>query len=358
MKIAMISAINYPVPPPKYGGIERVVHYLTEELVKRGHEVTLFAPIGSKTSAKLVADYNKYDDSPGGSLDEQNVIHAGYFFSKIFKKAKEFDIIHNHSGPLPLLFAELSATPILTTIHIPLYQSKRSRFIFSKNRPNCYFISVSNSQRKPLPDLNYLATIYNGVKVKEYKFNKNSIRNHFVFLGRISPEKGPVQAIQAAKMANVKLKIAAKIDAADIKFFEKEVKPLIDGKQIEYIGEITQEEKNGFFKNALGMIAPIQWEDPCPVAFIESMACGVPVIAFDRGSAGELINDGKTGFVVKPFDKKGKLNLKGLIEVVKNINQIDRRECRKWVEENFTVEKMVDNYEKVFYKILEGAREL
>lgn len=349
MKIALIAPVEESVPPKGYGGIEIIVYYLAQVLTKKGHEVFLLATGDSKTNAKLISIFPQAIRRKKFAQDIKNRDAIKYIgMGKIIKELNKIkvDIIHNHYGWRFLPFVHLFKSPVITTLHVPL-NVPFAKFIYSRFKKH-YYTAVSNSQRSFFPDLNYLATILNGVDVKNYEFNKNSQRDRFVFLGRISPEKGPVQSIQAAKMANVKLKMAAKIDIVDTEFFEKEVKPLIDGKQIEYIGEITQEEKNKFFRNALGMLVPIQWEDPCPVAFIESMACGVPVIAFDRGSARELINDGKTGFVVK--------NLKEMVEAIKNIKQIKGEECRKWVEKKFTHERMVDEYEEAYREVLEKRK--
>jgi len=345
MRIAIISPLEEQVPPKKYGGTELIVYYLSQFLPEKGHKVYLFASGDSKTKASLIPVFPRAIRKEKIAQDMRYREALKYIgVSRIVGELRKIkvDIIHNHLGWRFLPFCSFFKCPVLTTLHGPLdiaYQ----KFVYSRFK-NYPFVSISNSQRKPLPNLNYVATIYNGIDLDGLNFNEEPKGNYLSFLGRMSPEKGPVEAIQIAKKSGMKLKMAAKVDAVDRKYFETKIKPLIDGKQIQFIGEIGPKEKNDFLGNSIALLVPLQWREPFGLFMIEAMACGTPVIAFDRGSAREVVENKKTGFVVK--------NIKEAIEAVKKINQIKRLDCRERVEKNFTAEKMVDNYEKVYYKIV------
>lgn len=344
MKIALLAPFEESVPPEKYGGTELIVFYLAEILSKRGHDVFLFATESSKTTANLIPIFPQAIRKEVYALDMKKREAIKYIgVGKVINELKklDIDIIHNHIGWRFLPFAPLFSMPTLTTLHGPL-NTGYQKFVYEQFK-EANFVSISNSQRKFLPSLNYAATIYNGIDIKTLKFS-NKPKDYFAFLGRMSPEKGPVQAIRIAKKAGVKLKVAAKVDAVDAEFFMKEVKPLIDNKQIVFLGEIDPSKKSDFLRNARGLIAPIQWEEPFGLFFIEAMACGTPVITLKRGSAPEVVKDGESGFVLE--------NINDAAKAVKNVDQIKRGNCRKWVEENFTAEKMVENYEKIYRKIL------
>ncbi|PIU46586.1 glycosyl transferase [bacterium (Candidatus Gribaldobacteria) CG07_land_8_20_14_0_80_33_18] len=344
MKIALIAPLEESIPPKKYGGTELIVSLLAEGLIKKGHKVYLFASGDSKTKANLIPIFKRALRKEKFCQDLKirealKFIGVGKIVNKL--KRIKVDIIHNHLGWRFLPFAEQFKSPTITTLHGPL-DSHYSKFIYSKFK-DYHFVSISNSQRKPLK-LNYLATVYNGIDISQFDFNSFPKGNYLAFLGRMSPEKGPLEAIKIAKKTKLKLKMAAKIDVVDKEYFEKSIKPLIDKKQIEFIGEIGPKEKNNFLKNATALLCPLQWEEPFGLFMAEAMACGTPVIVLNRGSAKEVVKDKKTGFVVDSLDDMAK--------AIKNINQIKRENCRKWVEEKFTAEKMVNEYEKVYYKIL------
>jgi glycosyltransferase involved in cell wall biosynthesis len=341
MKIALLAPFEERVPPEKYGGTELIVSNITEELVKRGHEVHLLATGDSQTKANLIPIFPR-------SLRQENMAqdmkareamkYLGVGKALTILSDLKPDIVHNHIGWRVLPFTKLLNCPTLTTLHGPM----APQGYFYSQFKECFFASISNSQRKPLA-LNYVATVYNGIDISKLEFNEKP-KDYFAFLGRMSPEKGPVQAIKIAKLAGVKLKMAAKIDAVDTEYFEKEVKPLIDGNQIEFIGEIGPQEKSDFLKNAIGLLAPIQWEEPFGLFFVEAMACGAPVIACRRGSVPEIVKDGETGLIINTVEEGAK--------AIKKIKKIKRKDCRKHVENNFSIEKMVDGYEKVYKKIL------
>ncbi|MFH1894850.1 MAG: glycosyltransferase family 4 protein [Patescibacteria group bacterium] len=342
MKIVQLAPFEEQVPPRKYGGTELIVSNLTEELVKRGHEVSLFASGDSKTTAKLIPicpeAIRLLPEAQDMKIRDMIKIAGVGRILEILNKTKA-DIIHNHLGWRLFPFISLLDAPVVNTLHYPL-AADWVKFIHKKFG-NLNFVSISDSQRKPLPDLNYVANVYNGIDIKNLEFNEKP-KDYFAFLGRMSPEKGPVEAIKIAKLAGVNLKMAAKVDIADTDYFEKEVKPLIDGKQIEFVGEIGPEEKSDFLKNAVGLLSPIQWEEPFGLFFVEAMACGTPVIACKRGSVPEIVENGKNGFIINTIDE-------GVL-AVKKIGRIDRANCRKSVEKKFTTEIMANEYEKVYKK--------
>lgn len=366
MKIAILAPFEESVPPQKYGGTELIIYYLCQLLCKN-HSVFLFAAGDSKTKARLIPIFPRSIRKEKISQDmkiRESLKYMG--MAKVVKELKKIkvDIIHNHIGWRFLPFAALFKSPVVTTLHGPLNVSYH-QFVYGQFK-KFPFVSISNSQRKPFPNLNYVATVYNGIDIKEFNFSDKPKGDYFAFLARMSPEKGPVLAMKVAKKAGVKLKMAAKIDIVDKEYFNKKVKPLIDGKHIKFLGEIGTKEKNNFLENARGLLLPLQWEEPFGLMMIESMATGTPVIAFARGSVPEIIKDGKTGFIVNPSAKdiRGnwlvkKTGIEGMIEAVNKIYNIPkhdyldmRKNCRQFVEEKFTTERMVSEYEKIYYEII------
>ena len=349
MKIAILAPFEESVPPQKYGGTELIVYHLCQILAKK-HSVFLLATGDSKTKARLIPIFPRSIRKEKISQDmkfRESLKYIG--LAKVVKELKKIkvDIIHNHIGWRFLPYAPLFDCPVATTLHGPLdvpYQ----QFVYGQFK-NLPYISISNSQRRPFK-LNYAATVYNGIDINLFDFNDKPKGDYFAFLARMSPEKGPVHAIKIAKKAGIKLKMAAKVDAVDREYFEKEVKPLIDGKQIKFIGEICPVEKNNFLRNAKGLLVPLQWEEPFGLFMIEAMACGTPVIAFRRGSVPEVVKDKKTGFIVKTTDQ--------MVSAIKKIDQIKRSDCRDWVEKYFTDKIMVDNYEKVYREIIARKKKM
>jgi len=360
MKIGMMISGHFTIPPPK-GIINApmiIAKYVAEKLVKKGHKVYFFAPKGSKLKVtKMISGGLKplYGISGKKNLKilsgpyirdlEKSKIFSlwdQYFISLVYKEAlkKDFDIIHIHPVDRALPFGlAINNIPVVYTLHDPLYPWKAEVFKVFQSK-NQHLVSISNAQRKPAPNLNWGATVYNGLDLKLFPFS-NKPKNHLLFLGRILPTKGPHVAIQAATKAKEKLILAGLPNQGN--FWEKKIKPYLK-KDIQYIGNIPYEKIYKYYGQAKALLCPIQWEEPFGLTFIEAMACGTPVIAFDRGSAREVIKDGKTGFIVK--------NLREMVQAIKKIDQIDRKECRRWVEANFTLEKMVDEYEELFLKIL------
>ena len=336
LRIAQVGPLDESVPPKKYGGTERIVHHLTEGLVDKGHQVTLFASGDSKTRAKLIAGTPLSLSKMGEKINGQ-VAHL-FSFTKVVEMQKKFDIIHNHTGWRFLPFVKFLNTPVINTYHSYFFERTRFFFKYFKKEP---FVFLSNNQRSSVPFLKSAGIVYNCVDTKNFDFSNNP-KNYFLFLGRVSPLKGVFEAIQVAKKTGIKLIIAGKNE--DLNYFNKKVKPFLGLKNISYIGEIGGKEKIRIIKNAKALLFPIQWEEPFGLVMIEAMACGTPVIAFRKGAVPEVIKDKETGFIVNNID-----------EMAKKINKIDiieRKKCREWVIENFNVEKMVNGYEKIYYKIL------
>lgn len=367
MKILQISPPWIQVPPVGYGGTELVIHNLTEELVKRGHDVTLYATGDSKTSAKL--DYF-YKEALGndGNL-KTNPYHWLFHLYKPYSKAANFDIIHNHAQYISMFFANLVDVPLVHTIHGAFYKDlqsvsgmhKSKRQVLEVFKDN-HFISISDNQRIGKPDLNYAGTVYNGINIDDFELGSGE-GNYLVWLGRITPNKGVEDCIKVAQETGMRLKIAAFIDSVDVDYFKEKIEPEIDNDQIEFIEEIeNKEEKSRFLGEAKAFIFPIQWHEPFGLVMVESMAAGTPVIAYNPGSVPEVVIDGETGFIVPSADPDlrsgGKYIIKesgiaGMKKALKRIDEIDRRVCRRHVKNHFTIEKMVDGYESVYRKVLQ-----
>jgi len=350
LKIAQLAPPWIEVPPKKYGGTELIASYLTEDLAKKGHKVSLFASGDSKTKARLESVFPKalYYVKNTWQDDLSSMLHC---FS-CFEKSEQFDIIHNHFNYYGILFSSFVKTPTLTTYHgdfSEIIKEKEVKYRILQKLKKHPFISISKFQRPRDLKLNFFKNIYNGIDVKKFEFNSNP-ENYIAWIGRITPKKGVLDAIKIAKKLKIKLKIAAKIDKnhlPDVEFYKNKVKPLIDGKRISYIGEIGgYKEKSDFLNKAVALVNPITWHEPFGLVMIEAMACGTPVIAYDYGSVREIIENRKTGFIVRNYDQAA--------EVFKKIERINRADCRALVEKKFTKEKMVNNYEKAYYQLIKS----
>ncbi|MDZ8078065.1 MAG: glycosyltransferase family 4 protein [Nostoc sp. SerVER01] len=344
MKIAQVAPLWERVPPPSYGGIELVVSRLTDELVRRGHEVTLFASGDSQTMAKLEAVYPR-----ALRLDpnvKEYIVYEMLEVSQVYQRAAQFDIIHSHVGISALPLASLvTTTSTVHTLHNNFTKDNRNGFSYHQKQP---YVSISNSQRQI--DLNYVATVYNGIELTDYPFvAQPSEPLYLAFLGRFSPEKGPQHAIAIAKQTGWRLKMAGKVDLGDSKFFEQEIAPYIDGQQIEYLGEINHAEKTELLGNAAITLFPIAWQEPFGLVMIESMATGTPVIAMNLGSVPEVIARGKTGFICQNYAE-----MAAMIPLALELN---RETCRKYVENKFSVSQMVNGYEAVYRQIIKDRIE-
>jgi glycosyltransferase involved in cell wall biosynthesis len=335
LKIAQVATLWESVPPKGYGGTERNVSYLTEELVRRGHQVTLFAAGDSVTNAKLFPGCER-------GLRFTNLATIGVaihhrMLSQAYERASQFDIIHAHLDYWSFPFARLVGTPSLTTIHGRLdIPELHSIYLNYGDTP---LVSISEAQRTQLPDLNWVATIYHGLDRDLLKFNPDGGK-YLAFLGRISPEKGIEAAIEVSRKTGIPLKIAAKVDDFDREYYRTVVVPLLAQPGVEYMGEIDDSQKSGFLGNALAVLFPIDWPEPFGMVMIESLACGTPLIARPLGAVAEVLRDGVTGFIVP--------DIEGMVAAVEKIARLSRRRCREEFENRFTIDAVADQYEAIY----------
>lgn len=331
LRIAQVAPLFESVPPRGYGGTERVVSYLTEELVSMGHDVTLFASGDSETRARLVAT------RPEALRLDPDVVdwipHHLVMLEQVATHRAEFDVVHFHTDLLQLSYARHLGVPSLTTLHgrldlpdlPPLYEQFRE----------AQLASISLSQRTALPGAHFVANVYHGLPMDLYRQGPGD-GGYVAFLGRLSREKGPAQAIEIAKRANVHLKVAAKIDAADRKYFQEELEPLFDHPLVEFVGEISDKDKQEFLGRARALLFPIDWPEPFGMVMIEAMACGTPVIARPRGSVPEVMRDGVSGHLFEEIDEA--------VGHVRALASFDRGRCRRYFEEAFSAGRMARDY--------------
>ncbi|HUZ93162.1 MAG TPA: glycosyltransferase family 4 protein [Candidatus Paceibacterota bacterium] len=342
LRIAQIAPVVERVPPKRYGGTERVVSALTEELVRRGHDVTLFASGDSITAAKLVPVIPRSLREAKPELAGMSGVDPAAFanIGNCYAQQDKFDIIHDHEGHISLPTANIAKTPVVMTLHGPF--TPENRMIFEKlSRP--YFVTISNAQARPVPRVRIAANIYNGLPMESYPFEEQD-DGYLLFVGRISPEKGTHFAIEVAQFLDIPLVIAAKLDAADRSYFKNYIEPTLSSELVSWVGEVGEEERNKLMSRALCMLHPVTWREPFGLAMIEAMACGCPVVGFNRGSVPELVVNGKTGFVANDFEE--------MAEAILRIKEIKRAACRAHALKNFSAPRMADDYEKLFYRIL------
>ena len=338
MRIAQIAPIVERVPPKKYGGTERIVSALTEELVQRGHEVTLFATGDSLTKAKLSHVHEialreaKLENIYG--LNTWTMYHIG----EAYAHQRDFDIIHDHTGYIGLPTANIAQTLVVITMHGNFNEDVRP--IFEALR-HPHIACISKAQASVL-NLRDYSVVYNGLPMEHYPFSEQH-DGYLLFVGRISLEKGTHNAIEVARKLNLPLIIAAKLDEPDKKYYLKHVKPYLNEK-IKWIGEVDEVERNRLMSKALCFLHPVTWNEPFGLTMIEAMACGCPVIAYDKGSIPEVVKDGKTGYVVK--------DASSLLDAVAHVDRIRRIDCREHALKNFSASKMADRYEELYHKIL------
>jgi len=336
MRVAVLAPVAWRTPPRHYGPWEQVASNITEGLVAKGLDVTLFATADSITGGRLDWVIQQgYEEDRSQDAKVAECLHI----SNLMEKAGNFDIIHNHFDFLPLTYSGLIKTPVVTTIHG--FSSPKIIPVYQKYNKSSHYVSISNSDRSPL--LTYAATIYNGLRVSDFEFQSRP-EDYLLYFGRIHHDKGTAEAIEIATRSKKKLLIAGIIQ--NVNYFEQKVKPFLSD-QIVYVGEAGPEKRNELMKNALALLHPINFDEPFGMSVAEAMLCGTPVIAFNRGSMSELIIHGKTGFLVDTTDQA--------IEVVSDLAKINRLECRNWSEEQFSQERMVDEYVKLYERV-PGAR--
>lgn len=339
MRIAQVAPLTERVPPKTYGGTERVVFALTEELVARGHDVTLFATGDSITSAKLASVYPRsLREAHIGDLGTRNhwtLLNIGAAYGQ----QEEFDIIHDHNGVISLPTANIAATPVVMTLHGIFTQWNKPLFA-SLRKP--HLVTISKSQGLSVPGLNYIGNVYNGLDMSTYPFSSTH-DGYLLFVGRITQEKGVHIAIEIAKKLSLPLIIAAKLDGAAAKYFQQHIKPHL-GKTIRWIGEVSDHERNKLMSRALCFLHPVTWPEPFGLTLIEAMACGCPVVAIGKGSVPEIVVHGETGFVAKSEDQ--------IASYVLDIDRIDRSYCRYYARTHFSGEGMADGYEAVYREVL------
>jgi glycosyltransferase involved in cell wall biosynthesis len=336
MRLAMLSSISWRTPPRAYGPWELVTSLLTEALVARGVDVTLFATLDSITAAKLAGVAPRgYSEDPSLEAKVWEALHIAH----LFERAGEFDLIHNQADFMPLIFSEMVETPIVTTIHG--FSSPRILPVFERYDDRVHYVAISDADRAP--SLNYAATIHHGIRVEEFPFDSEGSED-LLFFGRIHPDKGAGEAIRAARATGHRLVLCGLVQ--DEGYHQREVAPFVDGETVDYRGVIGGTERLVALGRGKGLLHLIGFDEPFGLSVIEAMACGTPAIAYRRGSMPELIEDGVTGFLVDTFDEA--------VEAIGRLGEIDRAACRRAVEERFTAERMADEYLALYRRILAG----
>ena len=339
MKIAQVAPLYESIPPKLYGGTERVVSYLTEELVRLGHEVTLFASGDSQTTARLESACKKALRLTRTCVDP--LAPHSILLDRVLEQAGDFDILHFHTDYTHFPATRHLQLPTVTTLHgrldlpdlLPLYE-------YFSRQP---LVSISQSQRRPLGGVNWVGNVYHGLPLNSFR-PQSAQGEYLAFLGRISPEKRPDRAIQIALKSGMKLKIAAKVDDVDRQYFETAIQPLLSHPGIEFLGEINEAQKNNFLGNAYAYLFPIDWPEPFGLAMIEAMACGTPTIAFRCGSVPEIIDDGLTGFIVNTEEEA--------VSALKQVSRMNRAKCRATFERRFTACRMAKDYLSIYDSIV------
>jgi glycosyltransferase involved in cell wall biosynthesis len=340
LRIAIVAPLMESVPPKLYGGTERVASYLTEELVRQGHDVTLFASGDSLTRARLRAVVPRGLRLDPGCRDP--IAYHVMLLDEVLRAARDFDVIHFHLDYLQFPSVHKLAAPSVTTLHGRLDGTEIVRIL--RRFSHVPLVSISHAQRAPVPEANWIRTVYHGLPTDLLPFRPQP-DGYLAFLGRISPEKRPDRAIAIARRAGVPLRIAAKIDKVDVDYFEERIRPLLAGPGVEFIGEISDGEKGAFLGGALGVLFPIDWPEPFGLVMIEALACGTPVIAYRNGSVPEIVTEGVTGFIVDDEP--------AAVAAVHRLGVIDRRRCREQFERHFTAQRMASEYLAAYRRVAE-----
>jgi glycosyltransferase involved in cell wall biosynthesis len=349
MRIAQIAPLYESVPPHGYGGTERVVSYLTEELVAQGHDVTLFASGDSSTHARLVSGTPEALRLAGSQADP--LIHHLVMLERAFESAGAFDVVHAHVDAIAFPFARRAGIPVVSTLHGRL-DLEALETLYAEYQDQ-WLVSISDSQREPLPDARWIGTVHHGLPKDLYRFHPDPAP-YLAFIGRVSPEKRVDRAIEIAVRSHRKLRIAAKVDPADKDYFKKTIEPLLTHPLVEWVGEVNDEAKDEFIGNAAALLFPIDWPEPFGLTMIEALACGTPVIAWQHGSVSEVLEHGVTGFLC---DDVG-----AAVRAVQNLPRISRARCREEFDRRFTAARMAGDYVAIYEQLVrmgerEGARE-
>ena len=344
MRIAQVAPLQVAVPPKGYGGTERVIAELTDGLAQRGHEVTLFASGDSQTRAKL----EPFVPSALGFNPATDPVETHLaLLTEVYRRAHagEFDLIHSHLEHMTLPFVRGTTIPTVLTFHSRLDRPGLVRLL--RVYPDAHLVSISNSQREPVPDVGWVATVYHGVDVQRFPFSAQP-GDYLVFVGRIAPEKRPDRAIRIATQAGVRLKIAAKIDPVDRAYFKEVVAPLLHNPLIEFMGPVNERRKRSLMRGARALLLPIDWPEPFGMVFIEALACGTPVLTCPSGAAPEVVEDGVTGFIRASDDD--------LADAVRELPRLNRATCRRQAEERFDTARMADDYTQVYERLVRLTR--
>ena len=343
MRIAQIAPLTEAVPPALYGGTERVISWLTDELVALGQDVTLFASGDSITAAKLEPIWPRALRLDG-TVRDPNALHM-MMIEQVYRRSDEFDLMHFHLDYFPFSLMSRQSTPFVTTLHgrLDLPEHHPAFATFS----DIPVVSISNAQRRPVPKANWVATVHHGLPAGALQ-PQPIPPSYLAFLGRISPEKGADRAIRISQRCGIPLKIAAKVDRADEDYFAETIRPLLSTPGVEFIGEIGDAQKSEFLSGAIALLLPIDWPEPFGLVMIEAMACGVPVVAFNRGSVSEIVEDGVTGFVVEDETSAA--------GAVRDVASLSRNAIRRRFEERFTARRMAEDYIHLYRKLIDGRR--
>lgn len=334
----MISPVAWRTPPRDYGPWEQVVSLLTEGLVKRGVDVTLFATADSLTKAALHAVVARgYEEDHEAEAKVVECLHI----AEVFEHADEFDLIHNNFDFLPLSWSRLTTTPVVTTIHG--FSSPRILPVFRKYNMQCYYVSISNADRSP--ELDYVANAYHGIDLNAFTF-RDKPGDYLLFFGRIHPDKGASEAIQIARLAGKRLVMAGIIQ--DRGYYREKVEPFLDDRSVTYVGSVGPAKRDKLLGGALALLHPISFAEPFGLSVVEAMACGTPVVAFNKGSMPEVVDQGRTGFLVNTVDEA--------VDAVARVPELERAACRRRVEDHFSVDRMVDRYLDIYREVLERSR--
>jgi len=339
LKIALIAPVWLRVPPVSYGGIEIIVSLLADGLVDRGHDVTQLASGDSLKKGKLVSVYDQPPKDKIGSI-LPDIFHGASAFD--YCGQENFDIIHDHTGFSGVALGAFSATPVLSTMHGEF--NDQTKPFYRRFKDAVYFNAISDCQKRSLPELRYVQTVYNTIDFSSYPL-KTEKNGYLLFLSRFSPQKGAHLAIETAKRLKKRLILAGKVDkGADTEYFKKNIEPYIDDQQICFLGEVSEERKRELMAGADCFVFPIQWDEPFGLVMLEAMACGTPVVAFNRGAAGEVVSPGHTGYLADTFDE--------FVDMVGKSDELDAHDCRHWAESQFPIDRMVSGYIDNYMHIL------